>query len=410
MTTASTRRWIGTALAVAAVGVCLLVAGVLGLWSYMGSTARALHPVAGEIQSVARATPAPRWTEAARRGQAIVRAALSEQNLPGMSVAVGFDRDIVWAEGFGWADVDRKTPVVPETTFGIGTASVVLTSAAVGLLVERGQLSLDDPILRHVPAFPQTSPPVTLAQVMGHMAGVRDDGGDEGPLLSVHCERPSDALPHFADRPLIFEPGSRFGYSSYGWILVSAAVEAVAGEPFLRFMRKQVFEPLAMDDTRADASPGPMPARATSYFPRFAADPRYGADLLREVDHSCYAGASVFVSTPSDLVRFGLAMNGETLLQRGTLERLQTSGTLPSGEGTGYGLGWDLESVTMLDEDTRWVGHEGDVLGGRVASMLTFPTRGLTVSVVANMSYADTTAVAVRIAAAFAQDGTSSAQ
>ena len=85
---------------------------------------------------------------------------------------------------------------------------------------------------------------------------------------------------------------------------MSAAVEAAANEPFLTFMRKQIFEPLGMDDTMADSATEPIPDRATSYFPRFAADPRYGPDPMREVDYSCYAGASVFLSTPSDLVRF----------------------------------------------------------------------------------------------------------
>ena len=114
---------------------------------------------------------------------------------------------------------------------------------------------------------------------------------------------------------------------------MSAAVEAAADEPFLTFMRKQVFEPLGMDDTRADSATEPIPNRATSYFPRFAADPRYGLDLMRDVDYSCYAGASAFLSTPSDLVRFGMAINGGKLLQPATVQLLQTSQRLPSGRG-----------------------------------------------------------------------------
>ncbi len=69
---------------------------------------------------------------------------LTEQNLPGLSVAVGAGGDIVWAEGFGWADLEKRVPVAPETRFRIGTASTALTSAAVGLLLEKGRLKLDD--------------------------------------------------------------------------------------------------------------------------------------------------------------------------------------------------------------------------------------------------------------------------
>ena len=206
----------------------------------------------------------------------------------------------------------------------------------------------------------------------------------------------------FAERSLLFEPGTQYRYSSYGWILVSAAVEAAADEPFLTFMRKQIFEPLGMDDTMADSATEPIPDRATSYFPRFAADPRYGLDLMREIDYSCYAGSSAFLSTPSDLVRFGMAINSGKLLQPATVQLLQTSQRLASGEETGYGLGWDLETVTLAGEQTRMVGHDGESLGGMVASLMTFREHGIVVAVTSNISYADTSSIALKIAEAFA--------
>ena len=316
-------------------------------------------------------------------------------------MAVGAGSDIVWAEGFGWADLENGVKVGPDTRFRIGTASTALTSAAAGLLLEKGRLKLDDEIQTYVPAFPRKQWPVTVRQLMGHLAGVRNDGGDEGPLFSTHCERPVEALQAFAERPLLFEPGTRYRYSSYGWILVSTAVEAAADEPFLTFMRNQIFEPLGMENTRADTSTAASADRATSYFPRFAADPRYGPDLMRPLDYSCYAGASVFVSTPSDLVRFGLAINRGKLLQPATVQLLQASQRLPSGEETGYGLGWDLETAALAGEQTRMAGHDGDILGGTVASFMTFPD-GLVVAVTSNISYADTYAVGLKIAEAFA--------
>lgn len=393
-----TETWLG--LIVLAVGG--LITAILGLWGYMSATATPLHPDSRDAPSVVHSAPLPLWAGAVEQGRQVVRAGLSEQNLPGLSVAVGIGGSIVWAEGFGWADLGKRVPVAPDTRFRIGTASVALTSAAVGLLLEKGRLTLDDEIQAHVPAFPQKEWPVTLRQLMGHVAGIRTDGGDEGPLFSAHCERPVDALQHFASRALLFEPGTRYRYSSYGWILVSAAIEAAADEPFLTFMRKQIFEPLGMDATRADEITSSTADRATSYFPRFAADPRYGPDPMREVDYSCYAGASVFQSTPSDLVRFGMAMGRGTLLQPATVAWLQTAVRLPSGEETGYGLGWDLQSVTLEGKPTRVVGHDGELLGGRAASLMTFPEHGIVVAVTSNISYADTFSIGLRIAQAFA--------
>jgi CubicO group peptidase (beta-lactamase class C family) len=390
-----TETWV--ALIVLAVGGLLMA--ILGLFMYVGVTSEPLHPEPQAVPSVTRPDPSRKWTDAVERGRQIMRAGLAEQNLPGLSVAVGADAEIVWAEGFGWANLENREPVTPATPFRIGTASTVLTSAAVGLLLEKDRLSLDEKIQKYVPEFPESQWPVTLRQLMGHLAGVRTDGGDEGPLFSRHCQRPVEALPVFTGRPLLFEPGTQYRYSSYGWIVVSAAIEAAADEPLFTFMRKQIFEPLGMADTRADFAT----ARATSYFPRFAAEPRYGLHLMREIDYSCYAGSSVFQSTPSDLVRFGLAISNGRLLQPATVQLLQTPQRLTSGQETGYGLGWDLEAVTLSGEPAHSVGHDGAALGGTVASLLTFPERGLVVAVTSNISYAGTFSLASEIAQAFVE-------
>ena len=391
-----------TWLALIVLGVLLLIVAFGGLWVFMSATPP-LHSNAQDVPSVTHSAPLAKWADAVAQGRQIARAGLTEQNLPGLSVAVAVGGEIVWAEGFGWADLEKRASVAPDTRFRIGTASIALTSVAVGQLLEEGQLNLDDEIQKHVPAFPKKQWPVTLRQLMGHVAGVRTDSGDEGPLFSEHCERPADALPHFAEDALRFEPGAEYRFSSYGWILVSAAVEAASKEPFLTFMQKEIFEPLGMDRTMADSATEPIPNRATPYFPRFGADPRYGPDPMREVDYSCYAGASMFVSTPSDLVRFAVAFSSGKLLKPATVELFQTSQRTSSGQETGYGLGWDLETVTLAGKDTRAIGHDGDSLGGTLASLLTFPEHGIVVSLMTNISYADTFAVGVKIAEAFAQ-------
>lgn len=385
-------------------GVGLLLLLIAGLWVYMSATATPLHPTAESVTSVEGADPAARWEDAVTRSRQAARAHVAERNLPGLSVAVGVDGHLVWAEGFGWSDLEQHAPVEPRTRFRIGTMSIALTSAAAGLLVEQGRLNLDEEIQTYVPEYPKAKWPVTVRELMAHTSGLLSDGGDEGPLFGQHCDRPGDALPVFAGRELLFEPGTQYRYSRFGWIVVSAAIESAADEPFLTFMSKAVFAPLGMDDTGADSSiETAAEGRASSYFPRFAADPRYGPDPMRPLDLSCYSGSSIFVSTPSDLVRFAMAVNGGTFLKPATVEMLQASQRLPSGQDTGYGLGWDLETVDVLGKPTVTVGHDGDLLGGIAASLMTFKDRGLVVAVVSNISYADTPTLARRIAEAFAE-------
>jgi CubicO group peptidase (beta-lactamase class C family) len=382
-------------------GVGGVILGLAGLWIYVSATATPLHPDRVAVPSNIQGDPSQQWAEAVARGREIVRAEVSEQNLPGVSVAVGAAGEVVWAEGFGFTDLDTRVTVTPRTKFRIGTASTVLTAAAVGVLLEQGKLSLDDPIKKHLPEFGDQEWPLTLRQVMAHVGGIRSDSGDEGFLLSKRCERTIEGVQLIANDSLRFEPGTEFRFSNYGFILVSATIEAAAGEPFLAFMRTRVFEPLAMRDTMADFTGTPVPDKATSYFPRFAADPRYGPDPMREADYSCYAGAAAFVSTPSDLVRFALAMKSGALLQPATVELLQAEQRLASGQGTGYGLGWDIETVSLGGAETRVLGHDGDVLGGPVASLMTVAERGLAVAVISNTSYVNAAGIALKVADAF---------
>jgi CubicO group peptidase (beta-lactamase class C family) len=158
-----------------------------------------------------------------------------------------------------------------------------------------------------------------------------------------------------------------------------------------------------MLSTHADSATRSTANRVTFYFPRFMADPRYGLHLMRPIDYSCYSGSSVFLSTPSDLVRFGMAIDGGTLLHPATVQLLMTPPRLASGEESGYGLGWDLENVVLSGQSARSVGHDGLSLGGPVASVLMFPEQGLVVAVTSNISYTDTRAVALSIAQAFAR-------
>ncbi len=379
----------------------LLLAAFGTLWIYVSATATPLHPNPQDVKSVTHSTPLPKWADAVERGRQIVRAGLAAQNLPGISVAVGTGGEIVWAEGFGWSDLENRVPVAPETRFRIGGASTTLTSAAVGLLLEKNRLTLDDEIQTHVPAFPKKQWPVTLGQLMGHLAGVRNDDGDE-ESVAEHCERTGEVLHRFAERPLLFEPGTQYRYSSYGWILVSAAVEAAAGEPFFTFMRTQIFQPLSMDDTTPDSAAEPRPDQAIFYYPRFAADTRYGPELTRPGDYSCLAGAGAFLSTPSDLVRFGMAVSSGKLLQAATVRTLQAPQRLASGRVTDYGLGWKLETVPLAGAPTQLASHGGFVMGGST-SLMTFPERGIVVALTSNISFADTSSLASHIAQVFAE-------
>ena len=170
--------------------VVVFLAG-LGIYTFVIAVSTKLHPNPKDVPSVTLAAPPPKWAAAVDQGRQIARAGLIRQNLPGLSVAVGIGGDIVWAEGFGWADMEKRVPVAPGMRFRIGHVSKALTSAAVGLLLEKGKLRLEDEVQTYVPEFPTKPWPVTLRQLMGHVAGIRHYEGEEDYMPSAHCERAS---------------------------------------------------------------------------------------------------------------------------------------------------------------------------------------------------------------------------
>lgn len=377
----------------------LIAAAVLGFFIYVNVNPARIHPSADAVPATPGQGPAPSWTAAADAGRRLARAAVAEQNVPGLSVAVGVNGHIVWAEGFGFADLATKAPVDPATRFRIGHVSKALTSAAVGVLREQGRLHLDAEIQEYVPSYPRKAWPVSLRQLMGHVAGVMHYRDDEwGDKPSTHCTRAVDGVRFFAADPLYFEPETKYQYSTYGWVLVSAAVEAAAGEPFADVMRTQVFEPLGMTSTASESEIAPIPNRAIAYFRG-----NLGREITTGADYSCFAGGGAFYSTPSDLVRFGIAMSKGAFLKPETVRLLQTAQVLQSGQKTRYGLGWMLDTADLAGQSTPLVSHASRTIEGASTSFLTFPERGLVVAVSSNMSFADMRTVAFGIAEVFAK-------
>jgi CubicO group peptidase (beta-lactamase class C family) len=377
------RRWRAEA------AIAILVTGVMIL-----GTAAALYfvftiPVHSDpaaVPSTAAGAPPERYSRPVDEARRLARSLLVEENLPGLSVAVALDGGIVWAEGFGWADVDSKVPVTPLTRFRIGSASIPLTSAAVGVLHERGRLDLDAPVQRYVPTFPEKKWPFSTRQLMGHVAGIRHGPGETERMPGRHCTSLAQAVQIISDDPLRFRPGTEYRYSTYDWIFVSALVEAAAGEPYPAFMNREVLARAGMERTVLDKTDGGA-GQASFYFPRTATRTQLGLEEASPADYSCFAGAGGFLSTPSDLVRFGAAMLKPGLLKAETIALLQTPQQLESGASTGYALGWSVESVRLGGKPVRLVGHKGSSMGG-TTSFLTFPDFGLAIAVTSNVSYA----------------------
>ena len=321
----------------------------------------------------------------------LVAELMRRESLPGLTTAVMLSEEIVWEEGFGHADLEHGVEVNPKTKFRIGSISKSLTSAAVGLLYQEGRLDLDAPVQTYVPSFPDKGHPITTRQLTGHLSGIPHYNADDIINL-VHYESVFHALDKFKDRPLLFKPGEKFAYSSFGWNLVAAVVEGCAKETFLDYMKTRVFEPLSMEDTVADEYAEIIPNR-TSFYQVDSDGTVINAPGLDNSD--VWAGGG-FLSTSGDLVRFGTGILTCEILEEETVELMFTPMATTTGETTGYGIGWSIGQ----DGDRRTVSHGGSHVGA-TAFLIVYPEEALVVAMITNANSAGLPAHTRRIAQLF---------
>jgi serine beta-lactamase-like protein LACTB, mitochondrial len=315
------------------------------------------------------------WRDAIAATRAHIRDLVDEAT-PGISVAVGVRGRVVWAEGFGWADAEARRPVTVRTQFRVGSVSKPISSIAVGELIDSGRLDLDAPVQKYVPTFPEKPWPVTTRELGGHLAGVRHYKSDDEMYRSKHYETAAGGLEVFQADPLLFEPGTRFHYSSYGWNLVGAVVEGAAGVSFPIFMRTRVFEPLGLAHTAIDDAGREMPDR-TGFYEKGAR----GAHPARATDNSYKWASGGFLSTPSDLVRFGFSVLHPTLVRPETMALLLTPQKTRAGESTHYGIGWGVGRTPSGRES---FGHSGGSVGG-TTEFVVVPDAEVVVAMTANV-------------------------
>jgi len=335
----------------------------------------------------------PDFSDAIKQATEMLESMLENGVGPGISVAIGHQGKVIWAQGFGYANVKDKKPVTTETLFRIGSVSKPLTAAGLMLLVQEGKLDLDADVRSYVPEFPEKPWPVTTRQLAGHLGGIRHYRGAEF-ISNVNYPRVRDGLGIFSGDELIAEPGTQHSYSSYGFNLISAAMETAAEQPFLEFMQERVFEPLGLKHTLPDHAAAELPQR-TAYYQTFA-DKTVPA---MPVDNSYKWAGGGFLSTPSDLVRFQFAVQGPGFLNEAARREMFRSQKTSDGKSTGYGIGW---RVTDSENRGKTAGHSGGSVGG--STMLDSYLRAqIVIAVTINHSSQPATLLARTLAQPFLQ-------
>jgi CubicO group peptidase (beta-lactamase class C family) len=320
---------------------------------------------------------------------------------PGAALGLFKDGRIIYARGYGIANLEYSLPWTPQTPSRTGSISKQFTAMCIALLAEQGKLSLDDDIRRYFPAWPDYNGRITLKHLFYHTSGVRDYltlvelmGKPEG---SGHVYTPKELVRTLLrQKELNFKPGEMYSYSNSGYFLLSEIVSQVSGEKTSAFAKKHVFDPLGMSNTHFHDDPNEIVKnRAYGYSPLEG-----GGFRIDEVRLEVIGDLGVF-TTIEDFLKWDQNFYKNKLGQ-GTQELISTmltKGRLDDGEELPYGLGLRIDHYRGL----KTISHGGSAVGYQ-AQYMQFPDHKFSIVILANLSTFPAGRIARQIADLFLAD------
>jgi serine beta-lactamase-like protein LACTB len=298
--------------------------------------------------------------------------------LPGFSVAISDPEGGIWARGYGYADVDRRSPVIPTTRFRAASVSKTITVTTLAALWQAGLVDLDAPLAEYRSDFPDPENGITALRLSGHLAGIAHYQMVDKIDRRQHYATMEEALAVFRDSPRAAEPGQSYIYSTHGYTLLSAVIESAAGEPFLEVLSSRTFVPLGMLHSGPDVRSSPAPEMSTLY----GLSGRQARRIEQPEDPSYKWAGGGLVSTPSDLVSMAMGYwNG--FLKPEIVDRMFTSQTTSDGEETGVGIGWRIGE----DFAGRQIVHHAGSMRGARSVLLLYPDERRAISTMTNSSW-----------------------
>ena len=310
---------------------------------------------------------------------ALIQSQLVETGVPSLAVAVARKGEIIWEEGFGWANREDHIPATPHTLYSLASISKPITATGLMVLKERGLIDLERSINDYLgeaklKAWIGSADDATVRRVANHSAG-----------LPLHYQffyedepyvRPSmdETIKRYGN--LVTPPGEKYQYSNLGYGLLDYVISRLSGKSYTDFMREEVFIPLNMTRASVGIGPGLHKYQAVRYDSGGLPIPFYDFD---------HPGGSAVFSSAHDLVRFGIfhlkshLPDQKAILSDASIDEMQAP-TVEISKGIGYGIGW---RIIENENGYRTVGHDGG-MGGVNTRLILVPSESIAVAVLAN--------------------------
>jgi D-alanyl-D-alanine carboxypeptidase len=294
------------------------------------------------------------------------------RQIPGLSLAVVKEGNIIKAKGYGLANVELNVPATQDTIYEIGSVTKVLTATAIVMLVNDGKMRLDDPITNYLSGLPAAWGGVTVRHLLAHTSGITNkvDASRMDLRFPFSTNKLFQAI---ANSPLSSEPGEKSAYSNTGYDLAGLILERVSGKRYADLLKDRIFDPLGMHSTRVNDRELIITNRASGY----TIGAKGEVSNNDYVDSSRYFSAGGVVSSVMDLAKWDAALYTDKLLPKSRLEEMGTPVRLK--DGSMVGLGWGIGSTPL----GRGLAGQGR-MPGFVAMVARWIDQRLTVIVLAN--------------------------
>lgn len=311
-----------------------------------------------------------------------VRVYVDQQRFSG-SVLVARGGKVLFSKGYGMADAEWDVPNTPRTKFRLGSITKQFTAMVVLMLERQGKLKVEDPVSKYMPDAPTAWKKVTIHHLLTHTSGIPSFTSFPDYMKTMTLPSPAaETVKRFRDKPLEFEPGSRFRYSNSGYVLLGYVIEKITGRSYEDLVGKWIFGPLGMKDTGYDHPERILKNRASGYS-------NAGKTLVnaRYLDMTIPHAAGSLYSTVEDLLIWDQALYTEKLLPAKVLERMFT----PFKDN--YAYGW----MVRTENNRQVIGHGGGI-NGFSTMILRIPQERLFAAALSNLETRDAGRIANELA------------
>lgn len=342
-----------------------------------------LQKLAGLVLCAALAVPA-----AADGVDDYVRGVMAKKKIPGVSLVVVKNGQVVKAEGYGFANVELDAKATADTIYQSGSTGKQFTAAGILLLAEDGKLSLDDRLSKHFPDGPSWWHRITLRQLLTHTSGLRDYGAEDLDFRKDYDE--AALLEVMKKIPLEFEPGTQWSYSNSGYLILGLLTSKLAGKHWSDFQIERIFAPLGMKTTRVITEADIVRNRAQGYELDDKGELKNQFWVAPSLN-KCADGGLYF--SVRDLAAWEVALRDGKFLKPESWKAWWTPVALADGTTYQYGFGWDVAE----QRGQKLIEHGGSWQGFR-AAVTHYVDQGLAVSVLTNLAGAEPETMAHEIA------------